>query len=265
MENNKPVNNLRIPKKISIITPVKNGALTIADAIESVLSQTYQNVEHIIVDGGSTDDTVKIARRYELLYPNRITILEGQDSGIYEGNNRGLRYATGDVIGILNCDDYFSQNDVLSTIVDRLTVTEADAVYGDVRYVRRHNKRHTVRYYSSAIFKPRKMLRGFMPAHPTFYCYRDIYEEFGLYDESFQISGDFEIMLRMIYKGGIKIHYIAKEFVTMRWGGASTKWSNVAAILREHKRAYQKNDVRTTMIADASRYFYKIREFLHFI
>lgn len=250
--------------KVSVLTPVLNGEATIADAIESVLSQTYKDVEHIIADGGSSDKTLLIARKYADLYPDRIKIISGKDSGIYQGNNRALEIATGDVIGVLNCDDYFSGMDVLQTLIDRLRVSGADAVYGDVRYVGRHSKRRTVRYYSSASFNSQKMLRGFMPAHPSFYSYRELYNEFGNFDESFRLAGDFELMLRMIYKGAIKLHYVPKECVTMRWGGQSTQWRNIMTILREHQRAYKKNGIHTTMLADASRYLSKITEFFHF-
>lgn len=258
---NKILNN---DLRVSVLTPVLNGEKTIADAIESVLLQTYKNVEHIIADGGSTDKTIHIAQSYADLYPDRIKITSSPDGGIYQGNNRALAMATGDVVGVLNCDDYFSGMDVLQTLIDRLRISGADAIYGDVRYVGRHSKRRTVRYYSSASFTPQRMLRGFMPAHPTFYAYKELYNEFGNFDESFKLAGDFELMLRMIYKGGIDTLYVPKECVVMRWGGQSTQWRNVLTILREHQLAYKKNGINTTLLADSSRYFSKLREFIHF-
>lgn len=247
--------------KISIVTATYNSAATVRNTIESVLGQSYGDFEHIIVDGLSKDDTVAICRSYEERYGGRLRIISERDRGIYDAMNKGVALATGDVVGILNSDDFFSHSEVLARIAAAMESGEADAVYGDIHYVRGEDLTRCVRYYSSRYFRRWMMVMGYQPAHPSFYCRRECYERYGAFDISLRIAADFENLLRLIYKHRIKTRYIPMDFVTMREGGASTDGlSSHMRILREHYRAYGKNGVYAGYCLDVLRYPLKLIE-----
>ena len=210
--------------KISVITATWNSAGTLCDTMESVLCQTYPDIEHIIVDGGSTDETMRLIREYEPRYDGRLRYVSEPDKGIYDAMNKGIRMATGEVVGILNSDDFYTSPDTVETLVGELERNHVDAVYGDIHYVDDKDLNKCVRYYSSAGFRRWKMLLGFMPAHPSFYCRKEVYERFGLFSTSYKVAADFENLLRLIYVGKISVKYIPKDCVTMRTGGASPDW-----------------------------------------
>lgn len=247
--------------KISIVTATYNSAATVRNTIESVLGQSYGDFEHIIVDGLSKDDTVAICRSYEERYRGRLRIISERDRGIYDAMNKGVRLATGDVVGILSSDDFYSDEGVLAAVARELAQGEADAVYGDIHYVRGEDLKRCVRYYSSRYFRRWMMVMGYQPAHPSFYCRRECYERYGAFDISLRIAADFENLLRLIYKHRIKTRYIPMDFVTMREGGASTDGlSSHMRILREHYRAYGKNGVYAGYCLDVLRYPLKLIE-----
>ena len=247
--------------KISIVTATYNSAATVRNTIESVLGQSYGDFEHIIVDGLSKDDTVAICRSYEERYRGRLRIISERDRGIYDAMNKGVRLATGDVVGILNSDDFYSDEGVLAAVARELAQGKADAVYGDIHYVRGEDLKRCVRYYSSRYFRRWMMVMGYQPAHPSFYCRRECYERYGAFDISLRIAADFENLLRLIYKHRIKTRYIPMDFVTMREGGASTDGlSSHMRILREHYRAYGKNGVYAGYCLDVLRYPLKLIE-----
>lgn len=249
--------------KISIITSSFNSASTIKDTLESVLSQTHQDFEHIIVDGASKDNTIKIIKEYEPKYKGRLKYISEPDKGIYDAMNKGLKMVTGDVVGILNSDDFYSSTSVLACINQE--IQNVDAVYADIHFVNPDNLSKSVRYYSSQSFHPSKMKMGFMPAHPSFYCKKDVYDSVGLFDTSFKVAADFEWLLRAIYIKGIKSKYLPIDFVTMRTGGASTSgFESHKKILLEHVKAYRKNGVKSNIFIDSLRYAYKIGELLSF-
>lgn len=250
--------------KISIITATFNSASTVADTLESILSQTYQDYEVVIKDGLSRDGTVELVKSYEEKFGGRLRIISSKDKGIYDAMNIGISAATGDVIGILNSDDFYTSTDVLSTIACAFETDPAlEAVYGDVHYVSASNLAKTVRYYSSADFSPSKMRRGYMPAHPSFYVRRECYERCGKFDTSFKVAADFENLLRLIYVKGIKTKYIQKDFVTMRLGGASTSGlTSHKQIMKDHFRAFSKNGIRVSRLAYGTRYLTKLLEFV---
>ncbi len=242
--------------KITVITSTFNSSGTLRDTFNSILRQTWQDFEYVVVDGGSTDGTVEIIREYEKRFGGRLKWISEPDKGIYDAMNKGLRMATGDVVGILNSDDFFSSTDALSTVAR--VIEGVDAVYGDVHFVRPDNLQKCVRYYSSKAFRPWMMRLGFMPAHPSFYCRREVYEKYGLFDSSFRIAADFELLLRLIFVNRISTRYINKDFVTMRTGGAST--SGLAShrrILKEHFRAYRQNNIHSNLLLEGMRYTYK--------
>ena len=250
--------------KISIITATYNSASTIRYTIESVLRQTCSDYELIIKDGGSKDETLDICREYEAKFEGRMRIISASDKGIYDAMNKGIETATGDVIGILNSDDFYTSNDVLQAVADSFVADNTiDAVYGDIHFVKDDDLTKCVRYYSSALFHRRWMRFGFMPAHPSFYCKKACYEKYGRFDTSFKIAADFENLLRLIFIGRIKTQYIPKDFVTMRTGGASTAGFNSRkTIMKEHLRGFKKNGIYSNAFLLSLRYFYKIYELI---
>lgn len=246
---------------ITIITVTYNSESTINDTIISVLNQSYNDIEYIIVDGCSKDRTVDIIKEYEPKFKGRLKWISEKDKGIYDAMNKGIRMATGDIIGILNSDDFFTSNDVISTVYETFEKYNPDAIYGDIHFVNDSNLNKTVRYYSSKIFRRELMRFGFMPAHPSFYIKRECFDKFGLYNISYKIAADFEFLLRTIFIGNIKTIYIPKDFVTMRTGGASTSgMSSHRLIMKEHLRAFKENSIFTNRILLSMRYIYKIIE-----
>lgn len=249
--------------KISIITATYNSGATLRDTIESVLSQSYTAFEHIIKDGGSTDNTLDIIKEYEGRYRGRLKVISAPDHGIYDAMNIGIEAVTGEVVGLLNSDDFYSCDDVLATIARAFDDKSIDAVYGDVHYVDGNDLARCVRYYSSKGFRRWKMHTGVMPAHPSFYCRKNIYDKFGYFDTSFRIAADFECLLRFLYVNKLNTRYIRKDFVTMRTGGASSSGlSSHKQIWSEHVRAYKKNGVYSNVLLEGSRYIFKVFDLL---
>ena len=248
--------------KVSIITVAFNSAATIAHCMQSVLDQSYSNIEYIVVDGLSKDNTLNIVREFEPLFAGKMRWISENDNGIYDAMNKGLHMATGDVVGILNSDDFFTDNDVIEKVAQAFTDDKIDAVYGDVHFVRETNLSRCVRYYSSAGFRPWWLRFGIMPAHPSFYARKEVFQKAGLYKTDYKIGGDFEMMVRLFKRFDIKTKCLPMVFVTMRMGGASTK--NVGSrltLLREDTRACRENGVYTHPLLICLKYFYKVLEF----
>ncbi|WP_417177109.1 glycosyltransferase family 2 protein [Bacteroides sp.] len=247
--------------KISIITTTWNSSATLRYTMRSVLLQSYSNIEHIIVDGGSTDGTMEIVHELEPEYQGKLRYISGKDKGIYDAMNKGIAMSTGDIVGILNSDDFYTSDSVLSTVAFAFETGSIDAVYGDIHYVKNSDLQKCTRYYSSKFFHRRWMRLGFMPAHPSFYCRKEIYERYGSFNLSYKIAADFECLLRLIFVHKIRLRYIPMDFVTMRTGGAST--SGLAShkqILRDHQRAFKDNGVYSNILLESLRYIYKIYE-----
>lgn len=246
---------------ISIITITYNSDQTITDTLESVLKQTYPDIEYIIIDGGSKDKTLDIITQYKPLFNNRLHWISEKDQGIYDAMNKGIRMATGDVVGILNSDDFFTSNDVLARIAEEFDKNETDAVYGDIHFVNPGNLQKCVRYYSSSIFRPALFRFGFMPAHPSFYVKRECYEKHGLYALNYKIAADYDLLIRFLYVNRIKYKYLKMDFVTMRTGGVSTTGVKSRLILnREIVKACRKYGIYTNLFFLTFKYFYKIFE-----
>lgn len=249
--------------KITIITTSWNSGKTIGDTIRSVLAQSYTDFEHIIVDGNSSDDTMSIVKEFEPLYHGKLRYISEPDHGIYDAMNKGIAMATGDIIGTLNSDDFYSSDDILQSIVDN--IENVDAVYADVHYIKGNDIEAGVRYYSSKRFRRWQMCMGFMPAHPSFYCRKAVYDRLGKFDLSYKIASDFELLLRFIYLHNIKTRYIRKNFVTMRIGGASTSGlKSHLQILKDHMGAYRKNKVYSNYLLEGCRYAYKVMELSYY-
>ncbi len=264
------MNHINSPLKISIVTAAWNSGKTIEDTLRSVISQTYGNIEHIIIDGKSNDATMDIIHRYADIYRSRgmeLKWVSEPDEGIYDAMNKGIALASGDIVGLLNSDDFFTSPTVLQHVFDVFSKSYEeipdgiDAVYGDIHYVNPEKLEKCVRYYSSKGFSREKMRMGFMPAHPSFYCRKEIYRKHGLFDISFKIAADFEQLLRLIYINRIRTRYIPMDFVTMRTGGVSSSgFSSHRQIYTEHLRAYKKNGVKSNFFLESMRYIYKIVE-----
>lgn len=249
--------------KVSIITATYNSEATVRDTLESVLRQSYKNIELIVVDGASKDRTMDIVKAYQPKFEGRMHYISEPDKGIYDAMNKGIGMATGEVIGILNSDDFYTATDTVEVLISELKNNRVDAVFGDVHYVDDKDLNKCVRYYSSAGFRRWKMRFGFMPAHPSFYCRKEVYERFGLFSTQYRVAADFEHLLRLIYVGRITFKYVPKDCVTMRTGGASTSGLNShRQILADHVRAYRENHVRSNACLDSLRYLYKLMEIL---
>lgn len=247
---------------ISIITATFNSAKTLKDTIQSVLRQTNKDFEYLIIDGGSTDETIDIVKSYESEFSGRLKWVSEKDQGIYDAMNKGIKMASGDVVGILNSDDYFTSDDILQTVADAFKCQEMDAIYGDIHFIRDGNPQKCVRYYSSRMFRPFWLRFGFMPAHPSFYCKREVFEKAGLYSLDYKIGADYEMMVRLFKKYRIMSQYINKDFVTMRTGGASN--NNVRSritLINEDVKACKENGVYTNSLFVMLKFMYKIFEF----
>ncbi len=245
--------------KVSILTVSYNREKTIEKTIKSVLSQTYQNIEYIMVDGASTDGTGNIIRSYGNKIDNYIS---EPDQGIYDAMNKGMKLASGDIVGILNADDVFYDNSIVEKIVKAFNEQHIDAIYGDVQFFNPENPHKVIRYYSSKRFLPEKFKFGIMPAHPSFYARRELFDKFGYYKTDYKIAADFELLLRLIYKNNIKCQYKKFPFVTMRMGGISNRNLKSNWILnKEIMRACKENGLKTNYLYIYSKYFRKIFEF----
>lgn len=253
---------------ISLITPAYNSARTISDTLLSVNGQTYREVEHIIVDGLSTDGTLEVVERVDegkgALCPVCRKVVCGKDEGLYDAMNKGIRMAAGEVVGILNSDDFFTAPDVLEKVAEAFEEDETlEAVYGDIHYVYPEDLTKCVRYYSSRVFRCWLMRLGFMPAHPSFYVRRSCYERLGLYKTDYRICADFELLLRYLFVYRIRVRYLPMDFVTMRMGGVSTSGlSACLQIMKEHLRAFRENNIYTNRFILSLRYVYKVLEFV---
>ena len=248
--------------KISLITVTYNSSKTLKTTLESILNQLHTDYEYIVVDGASKDNTVALLKEYEPKFKNNIKWISEPDKGLYDAMNKGIRMATGDVIGILNSDDFFTSNDILRQVSEALEKNKnLDAVYGDIHFVNPDNLEKCIRYYSSKVFKRGLMRLGFMPAHPSFYMRKACFEKYGLYKTDYKIAADFEYLLRVIFKHKIRTQYIPVDMVTMRTGGASTSGlKSHMKIMKEHLKAFRENEIYTNAFLLSLRFFYKIGE-----
>lgn len=272
--------------KISVVTVTFNSGKTVEDTIKSVLSQEYKDYEYLVVDGGSKDNTVEIIKKYEPLFEGRMRWISEKDKGMYDGINKGIKMATGDVVGIINSDDFYHRTDIFDKIneafsenSERLEVREerdevreerfvnckkgdrVEAIYGDVRFVNPDNLEKTVRYYSSKNWKPWRFRFGFMPAHPSFFTLRENFEKYGYYQYDYHIGADYELLIRHLYTNKVPAKYIPLDFMKMRTGGRSTE--GIKANIRLNKeivRACAENGIWTCLPLLFMKYFVKVFE-----
>ena len=227
--------------KISIITSVYNNEKTIEDAIKSVLSQTYPNIEYIVVDGASKDNTVSVIKKYE----DKIsTFVSERDKGIYDGLNKGVSLATGDVIAFLHSDDIYADENIISEVVEHFKKTNTDSIYGDLVYVDKEDTSKIFRYWQSGEYSFKKLCNGWMPPHPTFFVKKEFYDKYGKFDLDFGIAADYDFMLRMLGKYKITTSYLPKVLYKMRVGGASNRsLKNIIQKSREDIKALKNNNI----------------------
>jgi glycosyltransferase involved in cell wall biosynthesis len=248
---------------ISLITVTYNSATTLRDTILSVFSQTYPNIEYLIIDGGSTDNTVDIIKEYEPRFQGRLKWISQKDDGLYDAMNKGIKMATGDVVGIINSDDFYHRNDVITKIAETFQEKEVQAVYGDIRFVRPVDLDTTVRYYSSKHFSPKLFRFGFMPAHPTFFTYKKYFEQYGYYKTDYYIAADYELLVRFLYTNHLNAKYLPLDIMKMRMGGRSTASFKSKVILnKEIVRACKENDIWTCEPLLWMKYFIKVFELI---
>ncbi len=245
--------------KISIITATFNSEKTIAQTIESVLSQNYSDFEHIIVDGLSSDNTLKIVSSYKEKYAGRLKIISEKDRGIYDAMNKGIKSADGEVIGILNSDDVLAQSNALTLIAKEFESEKCDAVYSDLMFMDEETMSKPVRKWTS---RSGSYKLGWHPPHPTLYVEKSVYEKLGTFDLNYKIAADYDFMLRLM-KSGAKLAYIPETLVHMRAGGVST--DGLGGYVRNLKEAHavlKKNKIKCAVFVDFIRIMKTVFQFL---
>lgn len=247
---------------ISIVTVTYNSAATLRDTIESVLAQSYPDIEYIVVDGLSKDNTVEIIKEYEPRFKGRMRWVSEKDSGLYDAMNKGFRMATGDVVGIINSDDLFAE----ATAIEKVMCCfekhpETDSVYADLYYVAQNDISKIVRHWVSG--RQRAFRNGWHPAHPTFYVKRAIYKKYGLFDLEYRFAADFELMLRLIEKEHIRLTYLREPLVRMRLGGTTSKnLTNIRKGNMECIKAFKKNGLKAGCLYPFYRLLPKLKQYI---
>ena len=245
--------------KISIITATYNSAATVGDTLQSIAGQTYPDIEHIIIDGLSKDNTLEIVKQF--VHPAIIS--SEKDKGIYDAMNKGIRKATGEVIGILNSDDFYNGNTIISKVMELFSDPLVDAVYGDLQYVKQEDSSKIVRTWKAGPFSKKSFYYGWMPPHPTFFVRKKAYEQFGYFNLALQTAADYEIMLRFLFKNDMLVKYLPEVLVKMRTGGASN-----ASLLRrlkanrEDRLAWQLNGLQPKFFTLTLKPLRKINQFV---
>lgn len=247
--------------KVSVITVAYNSSKTIRETIDSVVSQTYDQIEYIIVDGKSTDGTIEIVKSYG----DKISkFVSEKDNGIYDAINKGLEMASGDVISILNSDDIFAHEKVIENTVAVFESEQVDTVYGDLKYVSPTDNTKVKRYWKSGVYKRKKFLFGWMPPHPTFFVKREVYEKHGTFDTSLTSAADYELMLRFLYKNKVSAGYNPEVMVLMKTGGQSNaSLLNHIVGNKEDKMAWIKNGLKSFSFTTWIKPIRKVPQFLY--
>ena len=247
--------------KISLITVTFNSGGTLRDTIQSVLSQTYYDIEYIIVDGHSQDNTVDIIKEYEPLFDGRLKWISEKDQGLYDAMNKGFQMATGDMVGIINSDDLLAEATAIEKVIDCFEGhKDIDCVYADLYYVSQYDTSKIVRHWITG--KQRSFSKGWHPAHPTFYVKREIYSKYGLFDLDFKFAVDFELMLRLVEKEHIRLFYLPEPLVRMRLGGTTSKnLTNIRKGNIECLNAFRKNGIPVSVLYPFYRLLPKLKQY----
>ena len=245
--------------KISIITVSFNSAITIRDTIESIISQDYNNIEYIIIDAGSNDGTLDIIKEYK---EHISYFISEADNGIYDGMNKGIAAATGDIVGILNSDDFYPNSFVISNVASTFEKQRCDAVYGDLVYVKFFDIDKIVRYWQSGLYTIEKIKNGWMLPHPTFFVKKYLYDKYGYYNTDLKTAADYKMIIKLLYKYNIKVFYIPMILVNMRMGGASN--SSILNRIRANKEdglAWTKNQLNKPIFVRIKKPLLKVKQF----
>ncbi len=247
--------------KVSVITVCFNSEATIQECIQSVKNQDYPLIEHIFVDGGSTDLTLHFIKKG---LGRSSLFLSEPDDGIYDAMNKGLTLATGDVICFLNSDDQYSDNNVISTVVSEISLNQVDALTSDISFFRKNNPNKVIRKFNSGRFSPENFAWGSMPAHPGLFLTKKVVSQTGFFKPSYKIAGDFDYMIRVFYKKNLRYKYLSRSTVKMMDGGISTAGFYSKIILNvEMLRACRDNGIKTNLLKLLSRYFFKLTELIN--
>jgi glycosyltransferase involved in cell wall biosynthesis len=246
--------------KISIITITYNSAATVEQTIQSVIQQTYPNIEYIIIDGLSKDNTIEIVKRYQ----DKIsTIVSEKDKGLYDALNKGLKLATGEYTGIIHSDDFYLNDKVIEKVMHQFMTNNCDAVYGDLYYVDAVDTNKIIRKWKSGQYKKNLFLWGWMPPHPSFFVKQKCYEKYGYFTDQLKSAADYELMLRFIHKNQISLSYLNEYLVKMRVGGMSNQsFENRKKANAEDAKAWEMNDIKPYFF---TRYLKPIRKIFQFI
>jgi glycosyltransferase involved in cell wall biosynthesis len=246
--------------KVTVITACYNSERTIASSLESVACQSYSDIEHIVVDGGSSDGTLDVVDRHRARVAR---VLTGPDRGIYDALNKGVAASTGDVVAFLHSDDVYAAPNVIERVVGKMLSESLDALYGDVAFIRGNDFERIVRVYSSRWFRPSRIGWGWMPAHPSLFVARRLFQEYGPFKVDYEIAADFEFIARVFAKPTFRYAYLPEVLVKMRMGGTSTRgWRSTLTLNREVLRACRENGIHTNYLKILSKYPAKALEFL---
>lgn len=245
--------------KISVISVVYNNARYIGDCIESVAGQSYRDLEHIVVDGGSTDGTLDVIEKHRESVTKWVS---EPDDGLYSAMNKGIGMATGDVVGFLHSDDYYAGRDVIEKVAGVFTEREVDSLYGDLVYITKGGDR-VIRYWKSGDYRKGMVNWGWMPPHPTFFVKREVYGRYGGFNTNLKVAADYDLILRFLGKHGISTHYLPEVLIKMRIGGNSNKSiKNIIRKSREDYRAMKENGLPLPVAALFYKNLSKLRQFI---
>ncbi len=243
--------------RISIVTPTLNSEKTMLQCINSINNQTIKNIEHVIVDGVSTDNTLEIIRKNSNA---NLKVISEKDKGIYDAMNKGIRYSTGDIIGILNSDDRYADIKILKKVKDAFETNKCDIVYGDINIVKNNT---VLRYWRAGKFEKGSFFKGWHPPHPAFFVTKKVYEKYGYFRTDMSLAADFEFMLRVLEKETLKFEYLNEVVVNMSFGGATTgSIRNIVNGNRQCVRAFNVNGFRPPHFYSILRYLPKIKQFI---
>lgn len=249
---------MAIDPLVTVITVCYNSVRTIERALQSVATQDYSKVEHILIDGGSTDGTLNVIERFR---PGLACVVSEPDDGIYDAMNKGLARVTGDVVCFLNADDQYASEDVLSMVAKKMSTEQLDALMGDVGFFHASNPNRQVRRYCSDRFTPERLAWGWMPAHPALFLKRSVIDRVGQFNTTYKIAGDYEFVIRAFWGHALRYVHVSRVLVRMQTGGVSTAgWRAKIRLNKEVLRACRENGVKTNIFMILSKYPSKIME-----